>query len=80
MKKQLSVALLLVSAMALQTAALADDEWFHRYDHDKDGHWTYTEFKKLTLTGGSITAKRRECQTQSCTPSSTLLMLNITAG
>ena len=46
MKKQIT--LLMAAAIALgafQSAALADDPWFNKWDHDHDGHWTWKEFR-----------------------------------
>ncbi|HEY9680546.1 MAG TPA: hypothetical protein V6C86_03045 [Oculatellaceae cyanobacterium] len=47
MKKQLALlALSFLTLGALQTPALADDPWFHKWDRDHDGHWTYNEFER----------------------------------
>jgi hypothetical protein len=44
MKKTLALACLAV--LAIGTAAQADDDWFNKYDHNHDGHWSYNEFKR----------------------------------
>lgn len=47
MKKQLALlALSFLTLGSLQMPALADDAWFHKWDHDHDGHWTYNEFER----------------------------------
>jgi hypothetical protein len=43
MKK--TVALACLAFLTLGTAAQADD-WFDRYDHNHDGHWSWSEFKR----------------------------------
>ena len=47
MKRQFAlIALAVIALGALHGPAIAGDPWFDRYDHNRDGHWDYNEFKK----------------------------------
>ena len=46
MEKALIASLFLAGVFSVPLGAMADAPWFDRYDHNHDGHWSYSEFRR----------------------------------